>query len=132
TGGKDFVVAHPSAGPAVLATALIRGAFEYQGQKCSAASRAYLPRSLWDRMRDDFLAQVESLSIGDVAADLSLFLGAVIDDRAFTKHRRALERARSRNTVRGLAGGWTDDGDGYRCQLSELDSREPDERGEGV
>src|SRR5690606_13387915 len=64
TGGKDFVVAHPSADPAVLATALIRGAFEYQGQKCSAASRAYLPRSLWARMRDDFVATAESLTVG--------------------------------------------------------------------
>ena len=90
TGGKDFVIAHPSADPAVLATALIRGAFEYQGQKCSAASRAYVPRSVWDRMRDDFLAQVEALTVGDVAADLSLFMGAVIDDRAFGQaHRRA-------------------------------------------
>src|SRR5487761_1704948 len=94
TGGKDFVVAHPSADPAVLATAPVRGAFEYQGQKCSAASRAYLPRSLWDGMRDDFLAQEESLTMGDVAADLSLFMGAVIDDRAFAKHSGALERAR--------------------------------------
>src|SRR5229473_4717933 len=102
TGGKDFVVAHPSADPAVLATALIRGAFEYQGQKCSAASRAYLPRSLWDSMRDDLLAQVESLTMGDVAADLSLFMGAVIDDRAFAKHSRALERARGRESVRIL------------------------------
>src|SRR5207253_4398940 len=100
TGGKNFVVAHPSADPAVLATALIRGAYEYQGQKCSAASRAYLPRSLWDAMRDDFLAQVETLTIGDVAADMSLFMGAVIDERAFAKHAGALERARNRAAVR--------------------------------
>src|SRR5216684_2626251 len=93
TGGKDFVIAHPSADPGVLTTALIRGAYEYQGQKCSAASRAYVPRSVWNGLRDDFLAQVESLSMGDVAADLSLFMGAVIDDRAFAKHASALERA---------------------------------------
>ncbi len=104
TGGKDFVVAHPSADPAVLATALIRGAYEYQGQKCSAASRAYLPRSLWDGMRDDFLAQVETLTMGDVAADMSLFMGAVIDERAFAKHAGALERARNRAAVRVLTG----------------------------
>ena len=83
TGGKDFVIAHPSADPAVLATALVRGAYEYQGQKCSAASRGYVPRSLWQGMRDDFLAQVESLTVGDVGSDLSLFMGAVIArDRA--------------------------------------------------
>src|ERR1700733_10136273 len=74
TGGKGFVPAHPSADPAVLSVALIRGAFEYQGQKCSAASRAYIPRSVWDRMRDSFLAQVDALTVGDVAADLSLFM----------------------------------------------------------
>src|SRR5689334_1517979 len=125
TGGKDFVVAHPSADPAVLATALIRGAYEYQGQKCSAASRAYVPRSLWDRMGDDFLAQVESLTMGDVSADLSLFLGAVIDDRAFAKHRRALERARSRDAVRVLVGGGTDDAEGYFVQPTVLECSDP-------
>src|SRR3954463_10200521 len=86
TGGKDFVVAHPSADPDVLRTALIRGAFEYQGQKCSAASRAYVPRSVWVRMRDQFVAEVEGLTMGDVT-DLSNFMGAVIDDRAFAKHK---------------------------------------------
>jgi 1-pyrroline-5-carboxylate dehydrogenase len=125
TGGKDFVVAHPSADPAVLATALIRGAFEYQGQKCSAASRAYVPRSLWDGMRDDFLAQVESLTMGDVSADLSLFLGAVIDDRAFAKHRRALDRAKGRETVQVLVGGGTDDAEGYFVQPTVLDCSDP-------
>src|SRR5450755_696082 len=79
TGGKDFVIVHPSADPAALAPTLIRGAFEYQGQKCSAASRAYIPESIWRRTRDDFIAQVESLTMGDVTADLSLFMGAVID-----------------------------------------------------
>jgi 1-pyrroline-5-carboxylate dehydrogenase len=125
TGGKDFVVAHPSADPAVLATALVRGAFEYQGQKCSAASRAYLPRSLWDGMRDDFLAQVESLTMGDVAADLSLFMGAVIDDRAFAKHSGALERARGRATVRILTGGGTDGAEGYFVQPTVLECTDP-------
>jgi 1-pyrroline-5-carboxylate dehydrogenase len=125
TGGKDFVVAHPSADPAVLATALIRGAFEYQGQKCSAASRAYLPRSLWDGMRDDFLAQVESLTMGDVAGDLSLFMGAVIDERAFAKHAGALERARSRAAVRVLTGGGTNDAEGYFVQPTVLECADP-------
>src|SRR5579859_2053024 len=125
TGGKDFVVAHPSADPAVLATALIRGAYEYQGQKCSAASRAYLPRSLWDGMRDDFLAQVESLTMGDVAADPSLFMGAVIDERAFAKHAGALERARNRAAVRILPGGGVDDAEGYFVQPTVLEVSDP-------
>jgi 1-pyrroline-5-carboxylate dehydrogenase len=125
TGGKDFVIAHPSADPAVLATALIRGAYEYQGQKCSAASRAYLPRSLWDRIRDDFLAQVESLTMGDVSADLSLFGGAVIDERAFAKLTGALQRARSRPAVRVLTGGGTDDSEGYFVQPTVLDCTDP-------
>ena len=125
TGGKDFVIAHPSADPAVLATALIRGAYEYQGQKCSAASRAYVPRSLWQGMRDDFLAQVESLTMGDVAADLSLFMGAVIDARAFAKHSRALEAARGRPSVRVLTGGQVDDSEGYFVQPTVLESSDP-------
>ncbi len=125
TGGKDFVVAHPSADPAVLATALIRGAFEYQGQKCSAASRAYLPRSLWKDSADDLVAQVESLTMGDVAQDLSLFMGAVIDDRAFAKHRDALERARSRPAIRVLTGGGVNDSEGYFVQPTLLAASDP-------
>jgi 1-pyrroline-5-carboxylate dehydrogenase len=125
TGGKDFVVAHTSADPAVLATALIRGAFEYQGQKCSAASRAYVPRSLWDGMRDDFLAQVESLTMGDVAADLSLFMGAVIDEQAFATHAGALDRARGRAAVRVLVGGGADDTEGYFVQPTVLECGDP-------
>src|SRR3954447_16327007 len=84
TGGKDFVLAHPSADAAALRTAMVRGAYEYQGQKCSAASRAYVPRSLWEQMRDDVIAEIESLTMGGVT-DLSHFMGAVIDDRAFSK-----------------------------------------------
>jgi len=113
TGGKDYVIAHPSADQDVLATALIRGAFEYQGQKCSAASRAYIPRSVWNRMRDTFIAKVEALTMGDVTTDLSAFMGAVIDDRAFAKHTAAIERAKSRSSVKVLAGGITDDTHGY-------------------
>jgi 1-pyrroline-5-carboxylate dehydrogenase len=125
TGGKDFVIAHPSADVGVLSTALIRGAFEYQGQKCSAASRSYLPRSVWDRMRDDFLAEVESLTMGDVAADLSLFMGAVIDERALAKHAGALERARSRASVRVLTGGGVNDSEGYFVQPTVLECSDP-------
>jgi 1-pyrroline-5-carboxylate dehydrogenase len=125
TGGKDFVIAHPSADPAVLTTALIRGAYEYQGQKCSAASRAYIPRSVWDRMGDDLVANVASLTIGDVASDLSLFMGAVIDDRAFTKNAAALERAAARPSVRVLTGGDGDNGIGYFIQPTVLECSDP-------
>jgi 1-pyrroline-5-carboxylate dehydrogenase len=112
TGGKDFVLAHPSADPDVLRVAMIRGAFEYQGQKCSAASRAYVPRSLWDRMKDQLVADTEDLSMGDVT-DLSHFMGAVIDDRAFAKHRTAIARARGTDGLEVVAGGQVDDSVGY-------------------
>ncbi|MGI5419676.1 L-glutamate gamma-semialdehyde dehydrogenase [Actinomadura luteofluorescens] len=125
TGGKDFVVAHPSADPAVLKTALVRGAFEYQGQKCSAASRAYVPRSIWAGMRDDFCAEVDALTVGDVADDLSAFMGAVIDDRAFAKHRRAIERARGTGTIQILAGGELDDSRGYFVRPTVLECSDP-------
>ena len=125
TGGKDFVIAHPSADPAVLGTALIRGAYEYQGQKCSAASRAYVPRSLWQGMRDDFLAQVESLTVGDVAADLSLFMGAVIDERAFGKHTRGAGGRAHQAAVRVLTGGQADDSEGYFVQPTVLECSDP-------
>ncbi len=120
TGGKDFVIAHPSADPAVLSTVLIRGAFEYQGQKCSAASRAYIPRSVWDRMGDDFVSAVRSLTMGDVTTDLSTFMGAVIDDKAFATHADALARARTRPAITVLAGGEVDDSDGYFVQPTVL------------
>jgi 1-pyrroline-5-carboxylate dehydrogenase len=126
TGGKDFVVAHPSADVAVLRTALIRGAFEYQGQKCSAASRAYVPRSVWDRMRDDFLSLTESLPMGPVN-DLGNFMGAVIDHRAFAKHKAALDRARATDSVAVLAGGTCDDTEGYFVRPTVLESTDPED-----
>jgi 1-pyrroline-5-carboxylate dehydrogenase len=125
TGGKDFVIAHPSADPHSLAAILIRGAFEYQGQKCSAASRAYLPQSLWARTRDDFVAQVESLTMGDVTSDLSLFMGAVIDARAFAKHAAAIDRARTTGSINVLAGGRYDDTDGFFVTPTVLECSDP-------
>ena len=104
TGGKDFVVAHASARPDVLRTALIRGAFDYQGQKCSAASRAFIPNSVWQRMGDDFLGETAALRYGDVT-DLSNFGGALIDSRAFTKNVNAIERAKGAAHV-DRRGGW--------------------------
>jgi 1-pyrroline-5-carboxylate dehydrogenase len=125
TGGKDFVIAHPSADPASLGATLIRGAFEYQGQKCSAASRAYLPESVWQRAKDEFLAQVESLTMGDVASDLSLFMGAVIDRRAFAKHAAALDRARNTADIEVVAGGTADDREGFFVKPTVLLGSDP-------
>ena len=96
-----------------------------RGQKCSAASRAYLPESLWNRTRDDFAAQVESLTMGDVAADLSLFMGAVIDARAFAKHAAALERARNTASIKILAGGQADDSEGFFVRPTVLEGSDP-------
>ncbi|WP_099907797.1 aldehyde dehydrogenase family protein [Streptomyces sp. TLI_171] len=112
TGGKDFLLAHPSADPAALRTALIRGAFEYQGQKGSALSRAYLPRGLWRRIKDDFLGEVDALTVGDVT-DLSNFMGALIDARAFAEVRGAIGRAGADPQVQLLAGGQHDDAIGW-------------------
>ncbi|GAA2063594.1 L-glutamate gamma-semialdehyde dehydrogenase [Catenulispora yoronensis] len=127
TGGKDFVLAHPSADRALLKTALTRGAFEYQGQKCSAASRAYIPRSLWEAggLREDFAAEVDGLSMGDVT-DMGNFLGAVIDDRAFAKHRRVLDIAHRDDSIRIVAGGTADDSVGYFVRPTVMVCTNPD------
>jgi 1-pyrroline-5-carboxylate dehydrogenase len=125
TGGKDFVIAHPSADRAGLTTALVRGAFEYQGQKCSAASRSYIPRSVWTAIRDDLVSGIESITVGDVSTDLSAFMGAVIDGRAFAKHADAIGRARTRPAVSVLTGGGTDDSTGYFVQPTVLESADP-------
>ncbi|AXH95815.1 L-glutamate gamma-semialdehyde dehydrogenase [Ornithinimicrobium avium] len=112
TGGKDFIVAHPSADLDVLRTAMVRGAFEYQGQKCSAASRAYVPASLWKQLRDPLVADTEGLSMGDVR-DLSNFMGAVIDAKAFAKHKKVIDDARDDDGVEIVAGGTYDDSQGW-------------------
>lgn len=124
TGGKDFVVAHPSARPDVLRTALIRGAFDYQGQKCSAASRAFIPRSVWTRMGDDFLSAVEALKYGDVT-DLTNYGGAVIDERAYAKSAHAIERAKSAPGVTIAVGGECEDSEGYFVRPTVLLSDDP-------
>jgi 1-pyrroline-5-carboxylate dehydrogenase len=124
TGGKDFVLAHPSADPDVLRTALIRGAFEYQGQKCSAASRSYVPRSVWKVIKDDLASEVQSITVGDIS-DLSNFMGAVIDDRAFARHKRALDRANGLDSIDVAAGGTYDDSHGYFVRPTLLVSDDP-------
>lgn len=124
TGGKDFIVAHPSADPDVLRVAMLRGAFEFQGQKCSAASRAYVPKSVWTQMKDQFIADVESITMGDVT-DLSNFMGAVIDDRAFAKHVKAINRVRANDHLTLLAGGQTDDSVGWFVRPTVVESTDP-------
>lgn len=124
TGGKDFVVAHASADPDVLRAALIRGAFEYQGQKCSAASRAYIARSVWDVMGDDFLSEAADLRYGDVR-DLSNFGGAVIDRRAFDKQVAAIDRAKTVASMTVAVGGHCDDTDGYFVRPTVLLGDDP-------
>jgi len=111
-GGKDFVIAHPSADATAVAVGLARGSFEYQGQKCSAASRAYIPRSIWPAVRDELVAIAEGITMGDVG-DLSTFMGAVIDAGAFARHREAIAAARGAHGVEILLGGGTDDSEGW-------------------
>jgi 1-pyrroline-5-carboxylate dehydrogenase len=125
TGGKDFVIAHPSADADALHTALVRGAFEYQGQKCSAASRAYVPRTLWEGgLRDRLAATVEGLSYGDVA-DFSNFGGAVIDRRSFDKLAAALDRVKNSDACTVLAGGSCDDSEGYFVRPTVVECTDP-------
>jgi 1-pyrroline-5-carboxylate dehydrogenase len=126
TGGKDFIVAHPSVDQAILKTAVTRGAFEYQGQKCSAASRAYLPRSVWEGgFKDRLVAEAEGLAMGDVS-DLSNFIGAVIDDRAFAKSKAAIDRARQDPACEIAAGGTCDDSVGYFVRPTVIACSDPE------
>jgi 1-pyrroline-5-carboxylate dehydrogenase len=124
TGGKDFIVAHPSADPDVVRVAMIRGAFEFQGQKCSAASRAYVARSVWAKIKDQLIADTDGLAMGDVT-DFSNFMGAVIDDRAFAKHKKAIARVRANKHLTLLAGGQTDDSVGYFVRPTIIESTDP-------
>ncbi len=126
TGGKDFIVAHPSVDQAVLKTAMVRGAFEYQGQKCSAASRAYIPRSVWESgFKDQLVAEAEGLSMGDVS-DLSHFMGAVIDERAFAKNKAAIDRAQEDPACEIVAGGSYDDSVGYFVRPTVITCTDPE------
>ena len=124
TGGKDFVFAHPSADVDVLRTALIRGSFEYQGQKCSAASRAYVPASLWPKLKDSLVGAVNHLSMGD-PANFDNFMGAVIDHRAFARLKGVLERVANDPKVEVLAGGTCDDSVGYFVEPTLVTCTDP-------
>ena len=125
TGGKDFIVAHPSADVDALRTAIVRGAFEYQGQKCSAASRAYIPASIWKSLKDDLISETESLTMGDVR-DFRNLVNAVIHKRAFDKISGYIERARAADGVQVLAGGQCDDSEGYFVRPTILQADSPD------
>jgi 1-pyrroline-5-carboxylate dehydrogenase len=124
TGGKDFVVAHGSADPDVLRVALLRGAFEFQGQKCSAASRAYVARSVWNRMKDDLVAETEAIAMGDVT-DFGNYMGAVIDDRSFAKHKKAVNRAKRSRKLTVIAGGKLDDSAGWFVRPTVVEGGDP-------
>ncbi|HEY8739915.1 MAG TPA: L-glutamate gamma-semialdehyde dehydrogenase [Candidatus Dormibacteraeota bacterium] len=127
TGGKDFIVAHESADEASLVTAMVRGAFEYQGQKCSAASRAYIPQSMWKRIRPQLAEQVEGIPMGDVA-DFSNFMGAVIDEAAFKRHRTAIAFAKSSAKSTVVAGGRSEGRVGWFVRPTVVETTDPDFR----
>ena len=127
TGGKDFILAHASADPDALLTALVRGAFEYQGQKCSAASRAYIPQSMWKSMRGALADQVDAIAQGDVS-DFRNFMGAVIDGNAYAKHMSAIEFARQAEGTKVIAGGKGDDTVGWFVRPTVIETSDPDFR----
>jgi 1-pyrroline-5-carboxylate dehydrogenase len=124
TGGKNFVVVHASAEPRAVATALVRGAFEYQGQKCSAASRAYIPQSLWDAVYESIEEQVARIRVGDVA-DLGNFMGAVIDERAYGRLKEAIAIARTSEHAEILLGGGCDDSEGWFVEPTLVRTTDP-------
>ena len=125
TGGKDFIVAHPSADAAALAVAIVRGGYEFQGQKCSAVSRVYVPRSLWNDVRDRTAAMIADIKMGDVR-DFRNFMGAVIDRRAFDKIAGYIDLARHSATI--VAGGETDAGKGYFIRPTLVETKDPGHR----
>jgi 1-pyrroline-5-carboxylate dehydrogenase len=128
TGGKDFIVAHPSADAEALATAILRGSFEYQGQKCSAASRVFAPASLWPQVREQVVAGIGDMKMGDVA-DFSNFVGAVIDASSFATQKEAIEEARAAGGKASIvAGGSYDDSEGWFVQPTVIETSDPDFR----
>jgi 1-pyrroline-5-carboxylate dehydrogenase len=124
TGGKDFVFAHASADPAALVTALVRGAFEFQGQKCSAASRAYIPASLWPTVKEQLLAQIAEIKMGS-PLDFRNFMTAVIDQNAFKDHKGYIDYAKASPEAKILCGGRCDDSVGYFIQPTVVQTTNP-------
>jgi 1-pyrroline-5-carboxylate dehydrogenase len=123
TGGKDFIVAHPSANVDAVATAILRGSFEYQGQKCSAASRIYAPSNMWPELRERLVKEVSTIRMGDVA-DFTNYMGAVIDEKAWKGHKEAIDTA-SANAAEVVVGGGADDSEGYFIQPTVLETSDP-------
>src|SRR5438552_13428796 len=124
TGGKDFIVAHPSAEVDRLATAIVRGSFEYQGQKCSAASRVYAPANLWPALRERLAQEVATIKVGDVT-DFGNFMGAVIDSNSFETQREAIEEARTHADTEVVGGGGYADCRGYFVEPTVIETRDP-------
>lgn len=124
TGGKDFIVAHPSADPKALVTALVRGAFEYQGQKCSAASRAYIPSNLWPKIKDELISLVDGLKMGDIR-DFSNFMGAVIDQNSYNDQKAAIDAAKVASDAKIIAGGHCDDSRGFFVRPTVIQADDP-------
>ena len=122
TGGKDFMIAHPSADPLAFAVGVIRGGYEYQGQKCSACSRIYVPKSLWPKVKEHLVAMIADIKVGDVN-DFSNFMGAVIDEKAFDRIQGYLADAKANATI--LAGGGADKSDGYFVQPTLVEAKDP-------
>src|SRR5204862_3277482 len=125
TGGKDFIVAHPSADVDAVATAIVRGSFEYQGQKCSAASRVFAPSNLWPELRERLVEQVRALKVGDVS-DFGNFMGAVIDGGSFKTQKAAIDEANAANGQASvLVGGGYDDSDGWFVEPTVIETSDP-------
>jgi 1-pyrroline-5-carboxylate dehydrogenase len=124
TGGKDFILAHASADVDAVATAIVRGSFEYQGQKCSAASRVYAPKSMWPELRERLEEQVAELKMGDVS-DFSNFMGAVIDGGSFKTQKEAIDEARASGKAEIVAGGEYDDSEGYFVSPTVIQTEDP-------
>jgi 1-pyrroline-5-carboxylate dehydrogenase len=128
TGGKDFIVAHPTADLDAVATAIVRGSFEYQGQKCSAASRVFAPSNLWPDLRERLVEEVRALKVGDVS-DFGNFMGAVIDGSSFKTQKAAIDEANAGNGKASvLVGGGYDDSDGWFVEPTVIETSDPDFR----
>jgi 1-pyrroline-5-carboxylate dehydrogenase len=127
TGGKDFIVAHPSADLEPLVAAIVRGSFEYQGQKCSAASRIYAPSNMWPKLRERLAEEVASIKVGDVT-DFRNFMGAVIDEASFTTQREAIDEAKTHKDTEIVVGGGTDDSRGWFVEPTVIETRDPEFR----